>query len=88
MSLLLDVVRRAQADRRIRSATPVPSFSATDLMAAHCESCDGNCSCTMRTARWRTSNENLLWARRPLVAVSEPYRTRRSPGTPRCRPPL
>src|SRR5688572_5199409 len=37
-----------------------PIFSATELIAAHCESCAASCSTTIRTARARTSGENLV----------------------------
>jgi hypothetical protein len=37
-----------------------PIFSAIDPIAAHCDSCAASCSTTIRTARARTSGENLV----------------------------
>ena len=37
-----------------------PIFSAIDVIAAHCDSCAASCSRTIRTARVRTSGENLV----------------------------
>ena len=37
-----------------------PIFSAIDPIAAHCDSCASSCSTTIRTARARTSGENLV----------------------------
>ena len=37
-----------------------PIFSAIDVIAAHCDSCAASCSTTIRTARDRTSGENLV----------------------------
>src|SRR2546425_11371448 len=35
-------------------------FSAIEVIAAHCDSCAASCSTTIRTARDRTSGENLV----------------------------
>jgi len=37
-----------------------PIFSAIEVIAAHCDSCAASCSTTIRTARDRTSGENLV----------------------------
>src|SRR5215470_12097898 len=43
--------------RSVSAAQPI--FSAIDVIVAHCESCAASCSMTIRTARARTSGENL-----------------------------
>src|SRR5215470_12432070 len=44
-----------------RSVSAVqPIFSAMEVIAAHCDSCAASCSSTIRTARARTSGENLV----------------------------
>ena len=36
-----------------------PNLLAIDVIAAHCDGCSGPCSCTIRMARSRTSEEYL-----------------------------
>lgn len=44
----------------VADGTSFRVLSVIDVSAAHCDACSPACSCTIRTARSRTSGENLL----------------------------
>src|SRR5208337_1951366 len=55
-----------------------PIFDAIDVIAAHSESCEGNCSNTSRTARSRTSGGYLLGL--PMAPSSQHWEPPEKPG--------
>src|SRR5699024_9641726 len=76
-----DRIPRSTSDRLIQASRVVgvqPIFGAIDSIAAHSDRYSSRCSCTRRTARSRTSGENLLFLL--MAPFSQEMKPPQNPG--------